>query len=66
MLRLRISLNSALQKVANVVINEVTWAILALDGRDFLARIDEAFLGALRHDNQAATLALNALYDLVV
>ena len=63
---LRILFNRSLQKVSDVVIDQIARAIALLYLSDLLVGVDKAFFSTLSNNNETVTLGAHPLNDLIV
>ena len=66
MLCFRVVLDCILQKVADVIVNEITRSISSFNFSNFLTGIDKAFLCPFGYDYNAVTLVFYSLDDLII
>ena len=63
---LRILFNCSLQKVSDVVIDQIARAIALFHLSDLFVRVDKAFFSTLSNDDETVTLGAHPLNNLIV
>ena len=56
----------SLQKVTDVIVDQIARAIALLHFSDLLVRVDKAFLSTLSNDDETVTLGAHTLNNLIV